>query len=111
MSNEENTIIFNVLKKIIEDSYSVIDICAISAYDVGIEKNCLLIKYKDKLVFLYEPKMILTNSKLKFLINNKPVFVFSKKEAFEVLYYLNNLDYLKFFSINKKEYGSREAST
>lgn len=96
-TEEESIVIFNALKKVLKDSYSSVPIQGISAQELGLGKSCLLLKYKDKFLFLPEPRLSIQESKLK-LYCFKKSFVFSKKQSLEVLNYLYSTNYIDLFS-------------
>lgn len=96
-SEEENTVIFNILKKIVGSSFSTLKIAAIYAPEAGIDRNCLLIKYKNKYIFLSKPKMKVEDLKLSLFSGNRMLRSFSTKESSEVLQYLYTNKYIDLF--------------
>lgn len=96
-TEEENIVIFNVLKKVLKDSYSSLPIQGISTQELGMQRNCLLLKYKNKYLFLSDPRLSIENSKLK-LHAFKKNHIFSKKKSIEILNYLYNTNYIDLFS-------------
>lgn len=96
-TEEESIVIFNALKKVLKESYSSLPIQGVSAQEMGLGKSCLLLKYKDKFLFLPEPKLFIQDSKLTLYCFKKP-FTFSKKQSLEVLNYLYCTNYIDLFS-------------
>jgi hypothetical protein len=96
-TDEENIVVFNVLKKVLKDSYSFLPIHAISAPELGLSRNSLLIKYKDKYFFLPNPKLSVQNSKLK-LYGFRKTYTFNRKNSLSILKYLYCTNYIDLFS-------------
>jgi hypothetical protein len=96
-TDEENTVVFNALKKVLRDSYSFLPIHGISTQELGLSKSSLLLKYKNKYLFLPSPKLSIENSRLKLYCYKKTV-VFSKKQSLEILNYLYYTKYIDLFS-------------
>jgi hypothetical protein len=96
-TDEESTVIFNALKKVLKDSYSFLPVEGISAQELGLPKRCLLLKYKDKYIFLPNPKLSIENSRLKLHCFKKSQ-IFSKKQSIEILNYLYFTKYIDLFS-------------
>ena len=96
-SDEENTVIFNILKKILGISFSSLNTAAIYAAEAGIDRNCLLIKHKSKYYFLPKPNISLSNSKLSLFSGDKLIKSFSKKESIEIVNYLCASRYINLF--------------
>lgn len=96
-TEEESLVIFNALKKVMKDSFSVLPIHAISAREIGLSKDCLLIFYKNRYFFLSSPKLSIENSRLKLYCFKKNK-IFSKKDSIEILNYLYFTNYINLFS-------------
>lgn len=96
-SEEENTIIFNILKKILSSSFSSLKIAAIYAPEAGIDRNCLLIKYKNRFFFLSRPKMKIEDLKLSLFSGDRMLKSFSMRDSAEMLNYLYTNKYIDLF--------------
>jgi hypothetical protein len=96
-TDEENTVVFNALKRVLKDSYSVLPIQGISAQELGLSRRCLLLKYKDKYMFLSNPRLSVENSKLK-LHCYKKAFILNKKCSVEIINYLYSTNYIDLFT-------------
>lgn len=96
-TEEESIVVFNVLKKVLKESYSSLPIQGISAQELGLGKPCLLLRYKDKYLFLPEPRLSIEESKLK-LYCFKKISIFNKKQSIEILNYLYCTNYIDLFT-------------
>lgn len=96
-SEEEGIVIFNVLKKILDRSFSTLNVRGIYAPEAGIKRNCLLIKYKESHFFLCNPHITMLDCKLSLYSSGKPIKTFSKRETIEVINYLYTAKYIDLF--------------
>jgi hypothetical protein len=97
--SEEFLVVFNLLKKILDNSHSSLPIVAIAAQDMGIQRNFILLRHCDKLFPLVNPKIQIKNNNtgIQLISDDKMVYSFSQAESKQILNYLIVTGYIQNF--------------
>jgi hypothetical protein len=91
---EEYIVVYNLLRKIIDSSFSASPILAIHSSELGIvNKNCLLLRIKDRDLFFANPQLLFCGSSLTITSDNID-FSFEGKEMEKVMFYFYANKYL-----------------
>lgn len=59
---EEHIVLFNLFKKILDNSHSSLPTIAIAAHELGIKRNYVLLRYGNQLFPLINPKLEIKNN-------------------------------------------------
>jgi len=93
-SKEQCIVLYNLLKKIIDNSYSSSPILAIYSPELNIlTKNCLLLRVKDRDLFFVNPQLLFCGDTMTIIADNFD-YSFEGKEMIEVIFYFYSNKYL-----------------
>jgi hypothetical protein len=71
LDTEKHTVLYNVLKKALNSSYSVLPIIAVASSDIGIETDsCMLLRIKDRELFFINPQFVFCGSTITIMADN-----------------------------------------
>lgn len=90
---EQYIVLYNLLKKIIDNSYSSSPILAIYSTELGIATNCLLLRIKDRDLFFVNPQLLFCGETMTITADNFD-YSFEGKEMEQVLFYFYTNKYL-----------------
>lgn len=97
--SEEHIVVFNLCKKILDNSHSSLPTIAIAAQDIGIKRNYILLRHGDQLFPLINPKLEIksNNVGIQLISDNKLVYSFNQAESQQILNYFAMTGYMENF--------------